>query len=146
MEDYNEFEEILGEKDKTVDKLNEGNKSRGDMKTGMGEVKEKLQEDSDEEEKKYSKGNEPKEDNKSHLESKHEFGKDNDDPEAEDKNKVKDDPYGDDVKNDNDTPQFVGTLGSQAYVDFQEFCKILSVFNPRFNIDEKVKFYFKIFD
>ena len=52
------------------------------------------------------------------------------------------DEFGDDVKNDIDTPQFIGTLGTKAYIDFQEFCKYLSVFNPRFNIDEKVKFYF----
>ena len=52
------------------------------------------------------------------------------------------DEFGEDVKNDIDTPQFIGTLGTKAYIDFQEFCKYLSVFNPRFNIDEKVKFYF----
>ncbi len=53
---------------------------------------------------------------------------------------------GDNVKNDIDTPQFIGTLGLKAYIDFPEFCRLLSVFNPRFNIDEKVKFYFRIFD
>lgn len=37
-------------------------------------------------------------------------------------------------------------LGTEAYIDFPEFCKLLAIFNPRFNLDEKVKFYFRIFD
>ena len=32
------------------------------------------------------------------------------------------------------------------YINFAEFAKILSLFNPRTGIDEKIQFYFRIFD
>ena len=55
--------------------------------------------------------------NSSNIESKHEFGKD--DEEKEEDKEVE--QFGDDVHNDFDTPQFIGRLGTLAYIDFQEF-------------------------
>ena len=51
------------------------------------------------------------------VESKNEFGKD--DEEKEEDKEVE--QFGDDVHNDFDTPQFIGRLGTLAYIDFQEF-------------------------
>ena len=83
MEDYNELDDIMGEKDKTVDKLNDDPKSKADQKTGMEEVKERLnQEDEEEEEKRpNSNSNKDQERDRSQVESKHEFGKDEDEEE-----------------------------------------------------------------
>ena len=55
--------------------------------------------------------------NSSNIESKDEFG--NDDEEKEEDKEVE--QFGDDVHNDFDTPQFIGRLGTLAYIDFQEF-------------------------
>ena len=45
-----------------------------------------------------------------------------------------------------DSEEFIKKMGTENYIDFIEFCRLLSVFNPRFNLDEKVKFYFRMFD
>jgi len=37
-------------------------------------------------------------------------------------------------------------MGTERYISFAEFAKILSLFNPRTGIDEKISFYFRIFD
>lgn len=37
-------------------------------------------------------------------------------------------------------------MGQEAYITFSEFAKIMSMFNPRTGIDEKIQFYFRIFD
>lgn len=37
-------------------------------------------------------------------------------------------------------------LGEARYIDFREYCKLMAIFNPRYNLDEKIKFYFRIFD
>ena len=34
----------------------------------------------------------------------------------------------------------------EQYIDFAEFAKIMSLFNPNTGIDEKIQFYFRIFD
>ena len=45
-----------------------------------------------------------------------------------------------------DTPQFIRSLGTEKYINFAEFAKIMSMFNPNTGIDEKIQFYFRIFD
>ena len=45
-----------------------------------------------------------------------------------------------------DDAKFIKLLGKQRYIDFAEFAKILSLFNPNTGIDEKIQFYFRIFD
>ena len=37
-------------------------------------------------------------------------------------------------------------MGTESYITFAEFSKIMSLFNPRTGIDEKIQFYFRIFD
>lgn len=144
MEDYNELEDILGDKDKTDDKIKGDDKNRNnsrlaDMATGMDGLKKEdnKDEEDDEEEKRPSK-NLDKSAERSVLESRHGFGRD-------EEQKAQND-VGDDVQNEVDDQTFIFSLGTNAYIDFPEFCRLLSVFNPRYNIDEKVKFYFRIFD
>ena len=45
-----------------------------------------------------------------------------------------------------DTPEFIRSLGTESYITFSEFAKILSMFNPNPSLDEKIQFYFRIFD
>ena len=45
-----------------------------------------------------------------------------------------------------DTPAFIESLGTESYITFAEFAKVMSMFNPRTGIDEKIQFYFRIFD
>lgn len=47
---------------------------------------------------------------------------------------------------DPDDPDFIEKLGVERYITFAEFAKLLSVFNPKIGLDEKIKFYFRIFD
>ena len=49
-------------------------------------------------------------------------------------------------ENQLDTEDFIRQMGTQAYINFSEFWKLIAIFNPRYNLDEKVKFYFRIFD
>ena len=37
-------------------------------------------------------------------------------------------------------------MGTARYISFADFAKVMSVFNPRIGIDEKISFYFRIFD
>ena len=37
-----------------------------------------------------------------------------------------------------DTPAFIESLGTESYITFAEFAKIMSMFNPRTGIDEKI--------
>ena len=37
-------------------------------------------------------------------------------------------------------------MGEEAYINFAEFAKKMSLFNPRTSIDDKIQFYFRIFD
>jgi Ca2+-binding EF-hand superfamily protein len=45
-----------------------------------------------------------------------------------------------------DDDDFIDQMGTAMYIDFAEFAKILSLFNPRTGIDEKIQFYFRLFD
>lgn len=45
-----------------------------------------------------------------------------------------------------DDDAFLELMGTERYISFAEFAKILSLFNPRTGIDEKISFYFRIFD
>lgn len=37
-----------------------------------------------------------------------------------------------------DTDEFIASMGTASYIDFAEFAKIMSLFNPRTGIDEKI--------
>jgi len=37
-------------------------------------------------------------------------------------------------------------MGTETYIDFAEFCKIMATFNPKTGSEDKIKFYFRIFD
>jgi len=37
-----------------------------------------------------------------------------------------------------DSNQFIKQMGEESYIDFAEFSKIMSLFNPRTGIDEKI--------
>jgi len=37
-------------------------------------------------------------------------------------------------------------MGTSKYIDFATFATIMSLFNPRTGIDEKIAFYFRLFD
>eukprot|EP00347_Sterkiella_histriomuscorum_P008767 403343834 len=50
------------------------------------------------------------------------------------------------MKTEEDEPDFVRKLGTEPYITFAEFCKYLSIFNPKTGLDEKIQFYFRIFD
>mmetsp|Transcript_14303 Transcript_14303/g.22273 ORF Transcript_14303/g.22273 Transcript_14303/m.22273 type:complete len:176 (-) Transcript_14303:8-535(-) len=45
-----------------------------------------------------------------------------------------------------DDAGFLAKMGTERYITFSEFAKIMSLFNPRTGIDEKIQFYFRIFD
>ena len=45
-----------------------------------------------------------------------------------------------------DDAEFIEKMGSEPYVNFAEFAKKMSLFNPRTSIDDKIQFYFRIFD
>lgn len=38
-----------------------------------------------------------------------------------------------------DTDEFIASMGTASYIDFAEFAKIMSLFNPRTGIDEKIQ-------
>ncbi|CDW79282.1 calcineurin b subunit [Stylonychia lemnae] len=50
------------------------------------------------------------------------------------------------LKTEEDDNEFVKKLGTEAYITFAEFAKYLSLFNPKTGLDEKIQFYFRIFD
>lgn len=50
---------------------------------------------------------------------------------------------GDDLK---DNIAFVEKMGHKRYITFAEFAKKMSLFNPRTDIEDKIHFYFRIFD
>ena len=50
---------------------------------------------------------------------------------------------GDDLKDD---IAFVTKMGIKRYITFAEFAKKMSLFNPRTDIEDKIHFYFRIFD
>ena len=99
--------------------------SKDDFITGMDEAKRKNLE---EEEKKL-------EDDKSH----NELQGNEEDKEIEQK-EPKEVP---EIENEVDSEEFIKQMGTEAYIDFSEFAKLIAIFNPRFNLDEKVKFYFR---
>ena len=37
-----------------------------------------------------------------------------------------------------DDPRYISQMGTEAYITFAEFAKIMSLFNPRTGIDEKI--------
>jgi hypothetical protein len=37
-----------------------------------------------------------------------------------------------------DSPEFIASLGTESYITFAEFAKIMSMFNPHTGIDEKI--------
>ena len=45
-----------------------------------------------------------------------------------------------------DDEPFLELIGKERWITFSEFAKKLSLFNPRTAIDEKISFYFRIFD
>lgn len=45
-----------------------------------------------------------------------------------------------------DSHEYLEKLGEVRYIDFAEFAKILSLFNPRTGVEDKISFYFRIFD
>lgn len=45
-----------------------------------------------------------------------------------------------------DSDQYLIRLGTYKYIDFTQFCKLMAYFNPRYNLDEKIRFMFRIFD
>ena len=47
------------------------------------------------------------------------------------------------IQNGIDNDGFIKQLGTKPYIDFTEFCKYLAIFNPKYSLDEKVKFYFR---
>lgn len=123
LDDYKDLEDMLGGKTEEI------KNSRDDLVTGMDEARRKALNDEEEDEKKQDNSN-------------------IDEPRTPDRNLSthKGNMIGDDVENQIDNEAFFRSLGTQAYIDFQEFCKLLAIFNPRYNLDEKVKFYFRIFD
>ena len=46
----------------------------------------------------------------------------------------------------NDSEEFIKQMGTKKYIDFATFASIMSLFNPRTGIDEKIAFYFRLFD
>jgi len=125
LEDYKDLEEMLKDKDKAGDVKN----SKDDMATGMEEARRRANLDEEDEKRDASnKSNLPLEDEKKRDRGNHA------------------NMQGDDVNNEIDQESYVRLLGTMAYIDFSEFWKLLAIFNPRFNLDEKVKFYFRIFD
>ncbi|TNV76445.1 hypothetical protein FGO68_gene8344 [Halteria grandinella] len=50
------------------------------------------------------------------------------------------------LKTEEDSPAFLKKLGVEPYIRFADYCKYLSLFNQRTGIDEKIQFYFRIFD
>lgn len=50
------------------------------------------------------------------------------------------------LKTEEDEPDFITRLGHEPYITFAEFCRYLSLFNPKTGLDEKIQFYFRIFD
>lgn len=45
---------------------------------------------------------------------------------------------GGDQFNRDDDPAFIKLMGTETYINFAEFSKIMSLFNPRTGIDEKI--------
>ena len=43
------------------------------------------------------------------------------------------------VKTEEDRPEFLNKLATEAYITFAEFCKYLSLFNPKTGLDEKIQ-------
>lgn len=65
-------------------------------------------------------------------------------PEEEKKAEVDEDGVdGEDLKDD---AEFTNKMGTMRYLTFAEFAKKMSLFNPRTGIDDKIQFYFRIFD
>ena len=42
------------------------------------------------------------------------------------------------MKTEDDTADFIRKLGTEPYITFAEFCKYLSLFNPKTGLDEKI--------
>lgn len=64
--------------------------------------------------------------------------------ETEEEKKVDEEPpEGDDLVDD---AEFIEKMGTEPYITFAEFAKKMSLFNPRTSIDDKIQFYFRIFD
>ena len=42
------------------------------------------------------------------------------------------------LRTEEDGAEFLRKLGTEAYIDFAEFSKYLSLFNPKTGIDEKI--------
>lgn len=103
----------------------EGRSSKSDKRSKKDDSEYSGNEDNEEGERKSKKGKRDEEEKK----------EDEEDEEEEEN-------Y-DDVEDD---PRFIRLLGTQMYIDFAEFAKIMSLFNPNTGIDEKIQFYFRIFD
>lgn len=44
-----------------------------------------------------------------------------------------------DLELNEDTAEFINSMGTVSYITFDEFAKIMSLFNPRTGIDEKIQ-------
>ena len=53
---------------------------------------------------------------------------------------------GEDFDELKDDAAFITKMGLRRYLTFAEFAKKMSLFNPRTDIEEKINFYFRIFD
>ena len=53
---------------------------------------------------------------------------------------------GEDFDELKDDAAFMTKMGTRRYLTFAEFAKKMSLFNPRTDIEEKINFYFRIFD
>ena len=42
------------------------------------------------------------------------------------------------MKTEEDSHEFVNKLGTEPYITFAEFCKYLSLYNPKTGLDEKI--------
>lgn len=44
-----------------------------------------------------------------------------------------------DLEMNEDSPEFIESMGTISYITFDEFAKIMSLFNPRTGIEEKIQ-------
>ena len=60
--------------------------------------------------------------------------------EGEKNNKKVEEPDDDaELEMNEDTPEFIESMGTTSYITFDEFAKIMSLFNPRTGIEEKIQ-------
>ena len=110
-----ELENLLNGKNGNEESKN----MKPDMATGMEEAKNRNNFEAEEEKKQANKNN------------------------REDIEENKNNSPSDEIENEIDNENFIRQLGTTPYIDFTEFWRYMAVFNPRYSLDEKVKFYFR---